>query len=128
MRIVGSGTMACDVFVLHATSDSRMADRVGATLRNAGFEAFVGRWDRAKPPKCRAVVVIATRDIAEIEGAIGSALWQQLPIFALRLEPFQAQGNLRGFLRAPTLSWIEGAAHSLDDSLVELTRALSVRL
>ena len=117
--------MACDVFILHASSDKRMADRVGAALRSVGFDAFVGPWDRNKPPKCRAVVIIATSDIAEIEGAIGSAVWDRLPIFALRLEPFHAQGNLRIHLKSSTLSWIEGVARPLEEKFLRNWRERS---
>jgi hypothetical protein len=120
--------MDCDVFVLHANSDKQIADRVGSALRRMGLRAAVGLWDRHRPPKCRAAVLIATGAIVEIEGAIGSAIWHRIPIFAFRLGSFQPRGNLQGYLKQPSLKWIDGISRPIDLSLRDLTQAIDLRL
>jgi hypothetical protein len=120
--------MNCDVFVVYARSGKNMANRVGAVLQGVGLHTIVGFWDRNRPPKCRAVVIIATGDIAEIEAAIGSAVWHQIPTFAFKVEQFHIEGNLRGYLARPTLTWIEAVSRSPEVALQDLARAVEFRL
>ena len=72
--------------------------------------------------------MVATSDVAEIEGDIGSILYRQLPTFVFRLERFQTQGKLRNYLSTPSLTWIDGVAKPLEVGLKDLTRAVDARL
>ena len=119
--------MDCDVFVLHANSDSREAERVGAGLRGLGLHAVVGPWNPKRKPNCKAAVLIVTGAIVEIEKAVESVLYHEKWIFVLRLASFPAEGKLRLQLnRRPGVRWIEGVARPFEVSLWDLQRALSV--
>ena len=119
-------TSDCDVFVLHASGYRGAADSVRRALEGNGFRSAVGQWDPVRPPTCRVAVLLATTNVSEIEAAISSAVYRGIPIFALLLERFHAEGNLRTYLGTSTR--IDGASRPLDLSIRELTKAVQTFL
>ena len=70
--------MTCDVFILHANKDKSAARAVEKALSEAGFDCKAGDWDIKRPPKCRVVVLIFTRNAQDIVDVIGNVLWNKI--------------------------------------------------
>ncbi len=120
--------MDCDVFVLYAARDQNTAERVGGALRTSGVTARVAQWDRSRPASCRAAVLVVTSATPEIESSIASIAYHKIPVFALRLQRFEARRNLSYYLKSIDLTWIDGEQPPLSDRLAELAERVAQRL
>jgi hypothetical protein len=117
--------MTCDVFILHANKDKSAARAVEKALSEAGFDCKAGDWDIKRPPKCRVVVLIFTRNAQDIVDVIGNVLWNKTPIVALLLESFNPTANLKFYIDQPSVQKMSAVGAPIEQPWPQLADALS---
>ena len=115
--------MPADLFIIHARKDRSTADAVARMLHAAGFPCVVGEWDRRRPSRSRAVVLLLSRDSEEVVDAVANVIYHQLPLFLLRTEACEPSERLQRYLTLGPIRRIE-ATPSLERGLRNLVRRL----